>query len=91
MKESIFYKKMQDPKFKDIYDDVSTRLNIGEELAKIRHQQNITQLELAEKVHTSRSAIARYESGNYIRYNIHTLLRIAKALGRNLKISFVTH
>lgn len=91
MKESIFHKKMQDPKFKEVYDDVSTRLNIGEELARIRHQRKITQLELAEKVHTSRSAIARYESGNYSRYNIHTLLKIARALGRNLKISFVTH
>jgi transcriptional regulator with XRE-family HTH domain len=45
-------------------------------------------LELARKAHTSRTAIARYESGEYDGYNVSTLARIAKALHKRLKISF---
>ena len=88
MKKSIFDKKMESPKFKAIYDDVSAEMNIGEEIAKLRHKARMSQLELARKVHTSRTAIARYESGNYEGYNVGTLIRIARALHKRLKISF---
>jgi len=87
MKKSIFDKKMQDPKFKSIYEKTAMKLGIGEEIAKLRHQNHLTQLDLAQKVHTSRSAIARYESGDYTHYNLLTLLRIAKALNAKLNIS----
>jgi transcriptional regulator with XRE-family HTH domain len=88
MKKSIFDKKMEDPKFKAVYDQVSTQMNIGEQIAQLRHEAKMSQLELAKKVSTSRTAIARYESGAYNRYNLVTLMRIAKALHKRLKISF---
>ena len=88
MKKSIFDKKMESPKFKAIYDDASAKLNIGEEIAELRHKAMMSQLELARKVHTSRTAIARYESGDYEGYNVGTLIRIARALHKRLKISF---
>ncbi|MFH1305085.1 MAG: helix-turn-helix transcriptional regulator [Candidatus Omnitrophota bacterium] len=88
MKKTIFDKKMQDPKFKAVYDEVAAQSAIGEEIAELRHKANMTQQELADEVHTSRTAIARYESGKYDRYNIGTLMRIAKAFGKKLKISF---
>ena len=87
MKKSIFKKKMEDPKFKAVYENVAVRLSVGERIAKLRHKRNMTQLELARKVHTSRSAIARYESGEYDHYNLSTLARIAKDLNADLKIS----
>jgi len=88
MRKTIFDKKMEDPRFKAIYDEVAARLALGERIAELRHKKKMTQLELARKVRTSRTAIARYESGKYIRYNIITLARIARALGKKLKISF---
>jgi transcriptional regulator with XRE-family HTH domain len=88
MKKSIFDKKMENPKFKAVYDRVSTQMNIGEQIAQLRHEAKMSQLELAKKVSTSRTAIARYESGAYNRYNLATLMRIAKALHKRLKISF---
>lgn len=87
-RKSIFDKKMESPKFKAIYDEVSTKLNLGEQIAELRHKEKMTQAELARKVHTSRTAIARYESGNYDKYNISTLRKIAKALDKKLKILF---
>ncbi|MFZ2357145.1 MAG: helix-turn-helix transcriptional regulator [Candidatus Omnitrophota bacterium] len=89
MKKSIFNKKMENPKFKAIYDEVSTELNIGEQIAQLRHKAKMSQWELAKKVSTSRTAIARYESGYYNRYNVSTLMRIGRALHKKLSISYV--
>ena len=88
MSKTIFYKKMEDKKFKVIYDEVAAKLELGEKIAELRHKKHMSQEELAEKVHTSRTAIARYESGKYNRYNIITLTKIAKALDKKLEISF---
>ena len=87
MKKSIFDKKMENPRFKSVYDEVSAKMSVGEQIAEFRHQAKMSQLELARKVHTSRTAIARYESGEYDRYNVSTLARIARALHKRLKIS----
>ena len=88
MKKSIFDKKMESPKFKAVYDEVSAKMSIGEQIAELRHKAKMSQVELARKVHTSRTAIARYESGEYDGYNVSTLSRIARALRKTLKISF---
>jgi DNA-binding XRE family transcriptional regulator len=87
MKKSIFDKKMENPKFKAVYDEVSAGMEIGERIAELRHKAKMSQLELAKRVHTSRTAIVRYESGNYARYNVGTLARIAKAFHKKLNIS----
>jgi len=87
-RKSIYDRKMEDSKFRATYEEVAANLEIGERIAELRHKRHMTQAELAERVHTSRTAIARYESGNYENYNIVTLKRIAKALGKKLNISF---
>ncbi len=87
MKKSIFDQKMEDPKFKAVYDEVAAKLDIAEQIAELRHKAKMSQLQLAQKVHTSRTAIARYESGVYNNFNVRTLTRIARAFHKNLKIS----
>ena len=88
MKKSIYCRKMESPKFKAVYDEVSRKLMLGEEIARLRHESHMTQAELAKKVRTSRTAIARYESGGYTRYSVATLERIARAFHKKLNISF---
>ncbi len=88
MKKSIFEKKMENKKFKAVYDEVSAKMSIGEQIAEYRHKAKMSQEELAKKVDTSRTAIARYESGEYDKFNVGTLRRIARALHKNLTISF---
>ncbi|EKD28868.1 MAG: helix-turn-helix protein [uncultured bacterium] len=88
-KQSIFDKEMSDPKFKAVYNEIALKLGIGEQIAELRHKRNMTQLKLAKKAHSSRSAVARYESGNYNNYNIKTLAKIASALNADFKISLV--
>ena len=88
MKKSIFDKKMENQKFKAVYDEISAKMSVGEQIAELRHKAKMSQLELANKIHTSRTAIARYESGNYNNYNVSTLSKIAGALHKKLEISF---
>ena len=88
MRKTIFEEKMEDPKFKAIYDEISAQIDVGEQIAELRHKSKMTQLQLAKKVKTSRTAIARYESGEYKSFSVRTLTRIARAFHKNLRISF---
>ena len=88
MRKSIFNKEMEDSKFKATYQEVSAHMSIGEQIAELRHNAKMSQLQLAKKVKTSRTAIIRYESGNYDSFNVKTLGKIARAFHKNLKISF---
>jgi UDP-N-acetylglucosamine 1-carboxyvinyltransferase len=58
-------------------------MNIGNKVADLREAQGLTQTDLAKKLKTTQSAIARIESG---KQNVSTdlLKRISKALGKNL-------
>lgn len=57
--------------------------NIGSRIADLREAQGFTQSDLAKKIKTTQSAIARLESG---RQNVSAdmLKKISKALGKNL-------
>lgn len=57
--------------------------NIGGRIADLREASGLTQAELAKKLKTTQSAVARIESG---RQNVSTelLKRVGKALGRNI-------
>ncbi len=57
--------------------------NIGKSIADVRESRGITQAQLAKKIKTTQSAIARLETGNQ---NISTemLKKISHALGKNL-------
>lgn len=57
--------------------------NIGRQVANLREAAGLTQSELAKKIKTTQSAVARLESGTQ-NVSTDTLKKISKALGRNL-------
>lgn len=60
-----------------------TTSNIGKQLADMREAAGLTQTELAKKLKTTQSAVARLESGTQ-NISTDTVKKISKALGRNL-------
>ena len=56
---------------------------LGEVLKQAREEKNMTQKQLAEKIGTRQSNIARLESGNY-NPSFQFLQRVAKALDKKL-------
>ena len=71
------------------FEEEYQNLCIGEQAARIRHQAHLTQATLAKRMHTTKSAVCRYESADYSGYSLPLLKRVAKACGANLKIMFV--
>lgn len=62
---------------------------IAAELKRLRSEAGLTQVELAERVKTSKSVISRLESAQYDAHSLTMLRRIANAVGRDVEIRFV--
>jgi transcriptional regulator with XRE-family HTH domain len=77
---------MKEPGFKAGYDAVEEEFSLASLLIEARTRAKLTQGELAERMGTSQSTIARLESGK-AKPSLSTLRRLAKATGMQLKIS----
>ncbi|MDO4585517.1 MAG: helix-turn-helix transcriptional regulator [Planctomycetia bacterium] len=83
-----FRKKMlQNPEVKKAYDELEPEFSIIRQTIAARLEQNMTQAELAEKIGTSQSCIARVEGGN-ANPSIAFLKRLAAGLGKKITITF---
>lgn len=82
-------KLLENKNFREDLEEEYKNLVISEKIAELRHKARLTQEELAKKIHTTKSAISRYESNNYQGYSVSLLQKIASACGADLRISFV--
>jgi transcriptional regulator with XRE-family HTH domain len=77
---------MKEPGFKAGYDALEEEFAIASVLIEARTRAKLSQQQLAERMGTSQSTIARLESGAS-RPSFSTLERIAKATGTRVRIS----
>ena len=88
MKYSTLRKQlMKDPEFRKEYDALEEEFALIEAVAKARLRTGLTQAQLAKRMKTTQSTVARLESGRG-KPSTRTLQRFAKATGHRLKISF---
>ncbi len=80
---------MEDKEFKKSFDHEYSKLFVSEQIAKLRKSANLTQEALAKKIHSTKSAVSRYESATYNGYSISLLKKIANACEADLQIKFV--
>ena len=80
-------KWMKDPAYRKEYDALEEEFALMLEIAKARDRSGLSQAELARRMKTTQSTIARLESGRGLP-STRTLGRFAKATGHRLKISF---
>lgn len=80
-------KLLKDPKVREEYDAMAHEFMIASELIKARLNSNLTQKEVAEKMGTTQSVIARLESGNNLP-SLKTILKYAEAIGKKVQINF---
>jgi transcriptional regulator with XRE-family HTH domain len=78
---------LKDPNFKAGYDALEEEFALASLVIEARTRAKLTQAELADKMGTSQSTVARLESGKAAP-SLSTLRRIAKATGTRLEISF---
>lgn len=62
---------------------------IAHMIYEVRTKAGLTQRELAERIGTRQPVVARLESGDYQGHSLTMLQRVARALNRKLRISFV--
>jgi len=80
--------KLKNPRIKKYYDEHGKQLEIAYQILKLRKQKRMTQAELAKKIGTKQSDVARMEAGQQ-NFTTDTLQKVASAFKRDLKIEFV--
>lgn len=68
------------------YDALAEEFSIAEALIRARSEADMTQTDVAQKMHTSQSYVAKMEGGQ-VSPSIKALQRYAAATGSRLKIS----
>jgi transcriptional regulator with XRE-family HTH domain len=79
---------MKDPEFRSEYERSKREFEIVDALIRARAAAKLTQAEIAERMGTTQSAVARLEGGRGSP-SIATLRKYAEATGTELKIAFV--
>jgi ribosome-binding protein aMBF1 (putative translation factor) len=87
-KISDLHKKwMKDPAYRKEYEAQEEEFALILAVAKARRRAGLSQAQLAKRMKTTQSTVARLESGRG-KPSTRTLSRFAKATGHRLKISF---
>lgn len=89
--EEMINKWMKDPKFKRSYDDLADEFAVFDEMLLARKKAGLTQEDVAVRMGTKKSAVARLEaSGGAKKHSpsLNTLRRYAEAVGCHLEIKF---
>jgi predicted transcriptional regulator len=80
---------MNDPEYAKHYKEQEEEFSIARELIRARTKSGLTQEEVARRMGTTQSAVARMESGKPLP-SIRSLKRYAQATASKVKISLET-
>ena len=80
-------KWMKNSKYRKAYEELAPEFDLARAVIQARVQAGLTQEQLAKRMKTTQSVIARLESGR-TRPSTQTLGRLAAATGTRLRISF---
>lgn len=85
--DEFLKESLKKPRIKTEYDKLESEFAIIQAILDARAKKHMTQEQLAKKIGTKQSAIARIESGN-ANPSIGFLQKLAEALGKKLVIQF---
>ncbi len=77
---------LKDPEFRREYRTLEPEYKLASDLIRLRLSRGLTQEELARRVHTKQSAIARLESASSLP-SLSTVKRVAEALDADLYVA----
>ena len=77
----------EDPAYRAAYGALGPEFELARALIEARSRAGLTQSELAERMGTTQSVVARLESGR-VRPSTRTGEKIARATGTRLRIAF---
>ena len=77
---------MKDPAFRKDYGDLEPEYKLVSDLIRLRLSKGWTQEELARRLHTKQSAVARLESAGSLP-SLSTVKRVAEALDADIYVA----
>jgi DNA-binding XRE family transcriptional regulator len=80
--------KLKDEKFRKAYEFECAKVALAQKIAELREEKHLRQIDLAKKLGVSQQFVSQIETGEERNLTIETLIKIAKSLGRGIKISF---
>lgn len=81
---------LKDPTVREAYDELTPELEVARALISARVEAGLTQAQVAERMGTTQSVIARLEGGRTLP-SLKTLYRYADATGTRPEIHLVTN
>lgn len=79
-------KDLRGPEFRKAFDEEEIYASLAIQIAKIRQEKNLTQQELAKRLHTTQQNISRLEDTNNRSCSLKTLIKVARMLDKRLKV-----
>lgn len=83
----LLKQELKNLEFKKYYDYYGKQLEIAYQILQLRKKKKLSQAQLAKKIGTKQSDIARIEAGQQ-NFSIDTLEKIAQALNCKLEVNF---
>jgi transcriptional regulator with XRE-family HTH domain len=77
---------MKDPAFRKEYEALEPEYRLASDLIRLRLSKGLTQEDLAKRLHTRQSAIARLENAGSLP-SLSTVKRVAEALDADLYVA----
>ncbi len=81
--------QLKDPAFRKAYEEEGLYAELALQIAHLREQQGLSQRDLAHRLHTSQQTISRLESPRNASLSLRTLVKLAHALGKDVRVQFV--
>ncbi|OGX39722.1 MAG: hypothetical protein A3C53_01485 [Omnitrophica WOR_2 bacterium RIFCSPHIGHO2_02_FULL_68_15] len=81
--------QLKNKEFRQAYEEEGVYVEVAMQIAHLRTQKRISQKRLAKLLHTTQQNISRLENPDNASCSLRTLVKLAQALGKQLKVQFV--
>ena len=81
--------QLKDEEFRKGFEEEGVYAQLAVQIARIRSKKKLSQKRLARLLHTSQQTVSRLEDPQNTSYSLRTLIKLAHALGKELKVQFV--
>ena len=81
--------QLKDEGFRRGFEEEGVYAQLAVQIAHIRSRKKLSQKRLAQLLHTSQQNVSRLEDPHNTSYSLRTLIKLAHALGKQLKVQFI--
>lgn len=81
-------KDLEVPEFRKAFEEEEIFAAVAIQIAKIRKEEGLSQIQLAKKLHTTQQTISRFEDADNQSFSLKTLAKLAQIFHKKLEVKF---